>query len=85
MLGRGAGFKAAGVLAGEVCLFIFSFVSLTDLIFTFRLVLAKLAKNHQATQSVYIVKTVKKDNAVAFNIIDTYTDVEDPVKGCNLD
>jgi branched-chain amino acid transport system substrate-binding protein len=45
----------------------------------------KMAKNHQATQNVYIVKTVKKDNAVAFDIIDTYQNVEDPVKGCNLD
>jgi branched-chain amino acid transport system substrate-binding protein len=45
----------------------------------------KMAKNHQATQNVYIVKTVKKDNAVAFEIIDTYPNVEDPVKGCNLD
>ena len=44
----------------------------------------KMAKNHQATQNVYIAKTVKKDNAVAFDIIDTYRDVEDPVKGCNL-
>jgi branched-chain amino acid transport system substrate-binding protein len=45
----------------------------------------KMAKNHQATQNVYITKTVKKDNAVAFEIIDTYRDVEDPVKGCKLD
>ena len=45
----------------------------------------KMAKNHQATQNVYIVKTVKKDNAVAFDILDTYQNVEDPVKGCNLD
>ena len=44
----------------------------------------KMAKNHQATQNVYIAKTVKKDNAVAVDIIDTYRDVEDPVKGCNL-
>ena len=44
----------------------------------------KMAKNHQATQNVYIVKTVKKDNAVAFDLIDTYRDVEDPVKGCNF-
>ncbi|HYI27373.1 MAG TPA: ABC transporter substrate-binding protein [Bradyrhizobium sp.] len=44
----------------------------------------KMAKNHQATQNVYIVKTVKKGNAVAFDIIDTYPNVEDPVKGCNL-
>jgi hypothetical protein len=44
-----------------------------------------MAKNHQATQNVYIVKTVKKDNAVAFDIIDTYMNVEDPVKGCSLD
>lgn len=44
----------------------------------------KMAKNHQATQNVYIAKTVKKDNAVAYEIIDTYQNVEDPVKGCNL-
>ena len=44
----------------------------------------KMAKNHQATQNVYIAKTVKKNNAVAFDIIDTYRDVEDPVKGCNF-
>ena len=42
----------------------------------------KMAKNHQATQNVYIVKTVKKDDAVAFEIIDTYPNFEDPVKGC---
>jgi branched-chain amino acid transport system substrate-binding protein len=45
----------------------------------------KMAKNHQATQNVYIVKTVKKGNVVAFDLIDTYQNVEDPVKGCNLD
>ena len=45
----------------------------------------KMAKNHQATQNVYIVKTVKKNNAVAFDVIETYTNVEDPVKGCSLD
>jgi branched-chain amino acid transport system substrate-binding protein len=45
----------------------------------------KMAKNHQATQNVYIVKTVKKDNAVAFDIIDTFTNFEDPVEGCRLD
>jgi len=45
----------------------------------------KMAKNHQATQNVYIAKTVKKDNAVAYEIIETYQNVEDPVKGCNLD
>ena len=45
----------------------------------------KMAKNHQATQNVYIVKTVKKsDGNVAFEIIDTYPNFEDPVKGCNL-
>jgi branched-chain amino acid transport system substrate-binding protein len=45
----------------------------------------KMAKNHQATQNVYIVKTVKKDNAVAFDIIDTFANFEDPVEGCKLD
>jgi hypothetical protein len=45
----------------------------------------KMAKNHQATQNVYIVRTVKKDDAVAFEIIDTYPNVEDPVQGCKLD
>ncbi len=45
----------------------------------------KMAKNHQATQNVYIAKTVKKDNAVAYEIIETYPNVEDPVKSCNLD
>lgn len=45
----------------------------------------KMGKNHQATQNVYIAKTVKKDNAVAFDILETYPNVEDPVKGCKLD
>jgi len=45
----------------------------------------KMAKNHQATQNVYIVKTVKKDSAVAFDLIDTFKDFEDPVEGCRLD
>ena len=45
----------------------------------------KMAKNHMATQNVYIVKTVKKGAAVAFEIIDTYPNFEDPVKGCKLD
>jgi branched-chain amino acid transport system substrate-binding protein len=45
----------------------------------------KMAKNHMATQNVYIVKTVKKGPSVAFEIIDTYRNFEDPVKGCNLD
>jgi len=38
-----------------------------------------------ATQNVYIVKTVKKGGKVAFEVIDTYRDFVDPVKGCNLD
>lgn len=45
----------------------------------------KMAKNHQATQNVYIVKTVQKGDEVAFEVIDTYPDFADPVKGCNLD
>jgi branched-chain amino acid transport system substrate-binding protein len=44
----------------------------------------KMAKNHMATQNVYIVKTVKKGADVAFEVIDTYPSFEDPVKGCNL-
>src|SRR5882757_6663928 len=44
----------------------------------------KMAKNHQATQNVYIVKTVQKGDDVAFEVIDTYPNFEDPVKGCNL-
>ena len=44
----------------------------------------KMAKNHQATQNVYIVKTVPKGEDVAFEIIDTFPNFEDPVKGCNL-
>jgi hypothetical protein len=28
---------------------------------------------------------VKKDNAVAFDIIDTFANFEDPVEGCKLD
>jgi branched-chain amino acid transport system substrate-binding protein len=44
----------------------------------------KMAQNHQATQNVYIVKTVPKGDDVAFEVIDTFANVEDPVKGCNL-
>jgi branched-chain amino acid transport system substrate-binding protein len=45
----------------------------------------KMAKNHMATQNVYIARTVKKDSGVAFDIIDTFPNFEDPVKGCKLD
>jgi branched-chain amino acid transport system substrate-binding protein len=44
----------------------------------------KMGKNRQATQNVYIVKTVKKGDSVAFQVIDTYPNFVDPVKGCNL-
>lgn len=44
----------------------------------------KMAKNHQATQNVYIVKTVQKGSDVAFEVIDTYPNFEDPVQGCKL-
>jgi len=44
----------------------------------------RMAKSHQATQNVYIVKTVPKGDDVAFEVIDTFANVEDPVKGCNL-
>jgi branched-chain amino acid transport system substrate-binding protein len=44
----------------------------------------KMGKNRQATQNVYIVKTIKKGASVAFEIIDTYPNFVDPVKGCKL-
>ncbi len=44
----------------------------------------KMAKNHQATMNVYIVKTVEKGGNVVFEVIDTFPNFEDPVKGCNL-
>ena len=44
-----------------------------------------MAKNRQATQNVYIVKTVAKpDGSSGFEVIDTYKDFEHPLKGCNL-
>jgi hypothetical protein len=46
---------------------------------------ARRPRNHQATQNVYIVRTVKKDNVVAFDVIDTFRDFEGPVEGCKLD
>ena len=44
----------------------------------------RMAKNHQATQNVYIVKTVPKGDEVAFEVLDTFANFEDPVKGCAL-
>ena len=44
----------------------------------------KMAKNPMAAQNVYIVKTVKKGANVAFEVIDTYPNFVDPVKGCDL-
>ena len=44
-----------------------------------------MAKNRQATQNVYIVKTVQKsDGNTGFEVIDTYKNFVDPVKGCKL-
>ena len=43
------------------------------------------AKNHRARQNVDIVRTVKKGNAVAVDLIDTFKDFEEPVEGCRLD
>lgn len=37
---------------------------------------------HGATQNFYIVKTVKKDDRIGFETIETFADVVDPVKGC---
>lgn len=44
----------------------------------------KMAANHQATQNVYIVKTVPKGDDVAFEVIDTFKDFVDPVQGCKM-
>ena len=44
----------------------------------------KMAANHQATQNVYIVKTVKKGDSVGFDVIDTFANYEDPVQGCKM-
>jgi len=44
----------------------------------------KMAANHQATQNVYIVKTVPKGDDVAFEVLDTFKDFVDPVQGCNM-
>ena len=43
-----------------------------------------MAKNHQATQNIYSVKTVAKGDDVVFEVIDTFPNFEDPVKGCKL-
>ena len=43
----------------------------------------KMAGNHRATENVDTVETVKKGNAVAFDLIDTFK--EEPVEGCRLD
>jgi branched-chain amino acid transport system substrate-binding protein len=44
-----------------------------------------MAKNRQATQNVYIVKSVQKsDGNTGFEVIDTYKNFVDPVKGCKL-
>jgi branched-chain amino acid transport system substrate-binding protein len=42
----------------------------------------KMGANHQATQNIYIVKTVKKGDSVGFEVIDNFPSYEDPVKGC---
>jgi branched-chain amino acid transport system substrate-binding protein len=44
----------------------------------------KMGNSRQATQNVYIAKTVKKGSDVAFELLETYPNFEDPVKGCNL-
>jgi branched-chain amino acid transport system substrate-binding protein len=44
-----------------------------------------MAKNHQATQNIYIVKTMMKGADVGFEIIDKYADFVDPVQGCKMD
>ncbi len=44
----------------------------------------KMGANRQATQNVYIVKTVKKGEGLGFQVLDTVANYEDPVKGCKL-
>ena len=44
-----------------------------------------MANNHQATQNMYIVKTMMKGSEVGFEIIDTMPNFVDPVQGCKLD
>jgi hypothetical protein len=44
----------------------------------------KMEKNRQATQNVYIVKTVPKGDDVAFEIIDTFPNYAHPLGGCKL-
>jgi len=68
--GRTAFLTVAGkVLTGDVCLFIWIFVSFTDLIFTFRFNFSMLAKNHQAKWSVsrgvtHCAATLSKSNSM---------------------
>jgi hypothetical protein len=45
----------------------------------------KMAKSHQATQNIYIVKAVPKGDETAFEIIDTLPNFEHPLKGCTLE
>jgi branched-chain amino acid transport system substrate-binding protein len=44
----------------------------------------KMEMNRQATQNVYIVKTVPKGDDVAFEIIDTFPNYAHPLGGCKL-
>jgi branched-chain amino acid transport system substrate-binding protein len=44
-----------------------------------------MAKNRQATQNVYIVKSVQKsDGNTGFEVLDVYKNFVDPVKGCKF-
>jgi branched-chain amino acid transport system substrate-binding protein len=45
----------------------------------------KMAKSHQATQNIYIVKAVPKGDETAFEVIDTVPNFEHPLKGCTLE
>jgi branched-chain amino acid transport system substrate-binding protein len=43
-----------------------------------------MGANRQATQNVYIVKTVKKGDGLGFQVVDTIANYKDPVTGCKL-
>ena len=44
-----------------------------------------MAKNHQATQNTYVVKTVQKGSEVVFEVLDTQKNFADPVQGCKME
>jgi branched-chain amino acid transport system substrate-binding protein len=41
-------------------------------------------KTNTVLQNIYIVRTVKKDGKIGYDIVDTYKNFRDPVEGCKL-